>query len=46
MTDKSLVVTLRLDQESQDYFNGLRRAYLPALSNPREAHITLLNLLY
>ncbi|MES2891303.1 MAG: 2'-5' RNA ligase family protein [Bacteroidota bacterium] len=36
-----LIVTLRLDQPSQEYFNELRRKYFPAHVNYLEAHLSL-----
>ena len=39
----SLIVTVRLDTESQLYFNALRNRYYPAYCNYTAAHITLLH---
>lgn len=36
-----LVITLRLDEEAQDYFNALRKRYFPVHLNFLSAHLTL-----
>ncbi|RVU00995.1 2'-5' RNA ligase family protein [Mucilaginibacter limnophilus] len=41
MKQKPLILTLRLDAESQAFFGGLRQRYFPRERNHLEAHLTL-----
>jgi 2'-5' RNA ligase len=36
-----LILTVRLDQKSQDFFDGMRRKYFPPERNLLNAHLTL-----
>ncbi len=38
---KSLIITLKIDDASQDFFNEKRKQYYPAYANFVDAHITL-----
>ncbi len=40
-TKKSLIITLKIDDESQTFFNEKRKQYYPAYANFVDAHITL-----
>ncbi|MEQ1554263.1 MAG: 2'-5' RNA ligase family protein [Ferruginibacter sp.] len=37
----TLIITLKIDDESQVFFNAQRKAYFPAYANFAEAHLTL-----
>ncbi len=41
MSEAPLIVTLRIDEESQSMFNELRKEYFPAHLNFLDAHLTL-----
>lgn len=38
---QSLILTLRLDQKTQEYFNRLRQKYFPPERNYLDAHLTM-----
>ena len=43
--NKTLIVTLQLEEGAQQYFNELRKEYFPAHINFLEAHLTLFHVL-
>ena len=43
--NKTLIVTLHLEEGAQQYFNELRKEYFPAHINFLEAHLTLFHVL-